>query len=127
MPVTRRPFLLRQAGLKVAVDEILQVGPAPQGLVIRPVLRGEAGVSGEELRSFHLGLLDAAELCETGGQNTLRPRAVRRLVPQRFDSVFIPPGHILDESEMPVVPAGRMRIEAKRLAQVLDALDGAPL
>ena len=57
--------------------KMLPVGLTLERLRVRPVPRGELGMRCKELRGFHLGFLDAAKLREAGGQDTLRPRAVR--------------------------------------------------
>src|SRR5262249_26132320 len=121
-----QPPLLWQAGLEIPLDEVLTVRLTEEWLCVRPLLYGEAGMRSKETRRFHLGLLHAAKLRQACGYDSLRSRR-RSLVPHRFDRVFVSACRILYESEIPVVPAGRVWIETKRLAHVVDGLDGAPL
>jgi hypothetical protein len=68
---TGLPLLRWQTGLKIPVDKMLPIHLASEGLRARPVLCGEVRVCRKKLCSFQLGLVHAAKLCETSGQDSL--------------------------------------------------------
>src|SRR5215207_727229 len=112
--VTALPW---QTGLKVAVEKVLSVCLAPEGLRARPMLHGELRVRGKEFPSFDPGLLHSSKLRQARSQNTLRPHPVGCLVPKRSDRIFVATCRILGEAEKPVIPAGRIGVESESLAE----------
>jgi hypothetical protein len=101
---------------------MLPVRLVPERLSTCPIHDRELRIGGEELHRLFLCLLRAPQLRQTCSQDAPRAKPVGRFMPKRFDGIGILARGVLGKPEKPIVPAGRMRIEAKGIAQVLDAL-----